>query len=113
MRGLPVRIGKISRWCAFAVGCVAIVSCSAGGSNGHSGAGASSATGGSGASADGGSGDSSAGGGFTLGNMSGAGGAAASCMGMAAPGCGDGTLQASLGEQCDDGNSVSGDGCSG
>ena len=108
-----MRLGKIRRLCAFAAGCVAILSCSAGGSNGHAGMGQGSATGGSGTSANGGSGASADSSGLMLGGMSSGGGAAASCMGMSAPGCGDGTLQASLGEQCDDGNSVSGDGCSG
>lgn len=33
--------------------------------------------------------------------------------GTAPPGCGDGIVQADRGEQCDDGNTVAGDGCSG
>ncbi len=33
--------------------------------------------------------------------------------GSAPPGCGDGIVQTSLGEQCDDGNTLAGDGCSG
>src|SRR5450631_2851176 len=108
-----MHLGKISRLCAFAAGCVAILSCSAGGSSGRVGAGASSATGGAGTSANGGSGASADSSGLMLGGMSSGSATAASCMGMSAPGCGDGILQTSLGEECDDGNSISGDGCSG
>ena len=36
-----------------------------------------------------------------------------SCTMKAPPGCGDGIVQADLGEKCDDGNTLAGDGCSG
>jgi cysteine-rich repeat protein len=34
-----------------------------------------------------------------------------SCTMKAPPGCGDGIVQTDLGEQCDDGNTLAGDGC--
>ena len=59
---------------------------------------------------------------FTGGSTS-AGGASGSCKGAdggpcfvvgdAGPYCGDGVIEADLGEQCDDGNRIGGDGCSG
>jgi len=108
-------IRKFRRFFAFAFGCAAIASCSASTSspNGHvaTGGSANSVAGSSGVGATGVSdGGNSNGGGLVLGSM---GGAVASCVGTSAPGCGDGIVQAQLGEECDDGNSVSGDGCSG
>ena len=89
-----MRIEKNRLLCALAAGFVAM-SCSAGGSKGHAGAGVGSATGGSGTGANGGSDASSGasnGNGLALGGASSGGGSAASCMGMSAPGCGDGIL---------------------
>ncbi|HEX7668765.1 MAG TPA: DUF4215 domain-containing protein, partial [Polyangiaceae bacterium] len=99
--------GKILGRLARVAGLVLLASCNAGGggSKDHSGAGGSSAS--SGGGNPGASGD----GGFILGGLGGTGAAAANCNGVSAPGCGDGKIEGS--EQCDDGNSTPGDGCSG
>ena len=68
-------------------------------------------TGSSGAGSAGAPTAGTAGSGFVVGATGGS--PCANTNGTAPPGCGDGIVQTNLGEQCDDGNTIAGDGCSG
>lgn len=99
-----MRIRNVLGTVAGLAALAALASCSAGG-GGSKGTGPSSAS--PGGENTGTNGD----GGPIFGGLSGGKTADASCTGTSAPGCGDGKLEGS--EQCDDGNSTPGDGCSG